>query len=117
MTDQERKEIRMAMGAQIEEIRSMLASHKESSKPVEPDNAIGRLTRMEAIGAKQISQASLDNSRARLGRLENALKRLDTTDYGICSMCEEDIPIKRLMLMPEATRCVACMEGMEAMEG
>ncbi len=111
MTKSEREEIRAAINAQMAGIRENLAAHKESSKPVEPDNAIGRLTRMEAIGARHISEASLDNASARLGRLENALKRLDTDDYGICSVCEEDIPFKRLMLVPESTRCVSCAES------
>lgn len=110
MTGNEREEIRAAMNAQMEKIKETLGAHKESSKPVEPDNAIGRLTRMEAINAKHISEASLNNARARLSRLENALKRLDTEDYGICSMCEEDIPFKRLKLIPESTRCVSCMK-------
>ncbi len=111
MTKNQRQEIRKAIEAQMAEIRENLAAHKESSKPVKPDNAIGRLTRMEAIGAKHISEASLLNARARLSRLENALKRLDTEDYGICSMCEEDIPHKRLMLVPESTRCVSCADS------
>ena len=108
MTEIEREEIRKAIASQMAEIRENLAAHKESSKPVEPDNAIGRLTRMEAINAKHISEATLENARARLARLENALKRLDTDDYGICSMCDEEIPFKRLMLVPESTRCVSC---------
>ncbi|KKL90015.1 hypothetical protein LCGC14_1908900 [marine sediment metagenome] len=108
MTDNEREEIRAAIASQMVEIRANLAAHKESSKPVEPDNAIGRLTRMEAINARHISEAALENALARLARLENTLKRLDTDDYGICSMCDEDIPFKRLMLVPESTRCVSC---------
>ncbi len=111
MTDKEREDIRAATVAQIAGIRENLAAHKESSKPVEPDNAIGRLTRMEAINAKHISEASLDNATARLARLENTLKRIDTEDYGICSMCEEDIPFKRLLLLPESTRCVPCHDS------
>ncbi len=110
MTDNERKQIRGAIVAQMAEIRDTLGAHEESSRPVEPDNAIGRLTRMEAINAKHISEATLDNARARLARLENTMKRLDTDDYGICSMCDEDIPFKRLMLVPDSTRCVPCMD-------
>ncbi len=110
MTDKEREEIRAEILAQMAEIKGSLAAHKESSKPVEPDNAIGRLTRMEAISARHISEASLENALARFSRLENALKRLDTEDYGICSMCEEDIPFKRLLLIPESTRCVSCIQ-------
>ena len=111
MTDQERKELKEKMLSQVEAIRVEIEAHKESSKPVEPDVAIGRLTRMDAISAKHISEASLQNSRNRLTLLERALGRIDTDeDFGVCSECDEPIPIARLMLLPEATRCVRCAE-------
>ncbi len=110
MTTREKEELRQKMLDQIESLREEIRSHEEGSKPVEPDNAIGRLTRMEAINAKSISEASLNSARTRLTRLENALKRIDSDDYGICSECDEPIPVKRLLIMPEATRCVRCSE-------
>jgi DnaK suppressor protein len=108
MTDAELEGIRDAILTLMEEIRASLAAHEEASRPVEPDRAIGRLTRLEAMQASHISGASLESARARLVRLDNALKRLDLDDFGICSVCEEEIPVKRLMVMPEATRCVSC---------
>ena len=110
MTPEELRQIEQVINTQMADIRATLGAHEKSARPVEPDNAIGRLTRMEAIGAKHISEASLENARSRLLRLENALKRLDTPDFGICLSCEEEIPVKRLMLLPEAMRCVRCSE-------
>jgi len=40
--------------------------------------------------------------------IERALARLETGDYGICEDCLEPIPIERLRVLPEATRCVRC---------
>ena len=112
MTKAERQELRGKIISQIEGLGHEIEAHKESSKPVEPDVAIGRLTRMDAISAKHISEASLVSARNRLTRLENALRRIDTDeDFGLCSECDEPIPIKRLMLMPESTRCVRCAEN------
>lgn len=110
MMDKERETLRRKIRSQIDDLKSEIKSHEEASKPVAPDNAIGRLTRMEAINARSISEANLHSARARLTRLENALKRIDTDDYGICAACEEPIPFKRLLLMPEAVRCVRCSE-------
>lgn len=111
MTEEERAEIRRAIAAQIDELTHMVEAHKASSKPVEPDVAIGRLTRMEAIGAKSISEASLASARARLTRLKTALERIDDDeDFGLCAECDDPIPFRRLMLIPEATRCVGCAE-------
>ena len=77
---------------------------------MEPVVAIGRLTRMVAISAMSIREANLASARNRLMRLENALRRIDTEEFGVCTECDEPIPIKRLMLLPESTRCVRCAE-------
>lgn len=111
MTEQERKDLRGRIESQMEEINQMVGSHRESSKPVAPDNAIGRLTRMEAISARHISEVSLTSARNRLVGLQNALIRIDSDeDYGLCIECDEPIPVKRLMLIPEALRCVRCAD-------
>jgi DnaK suppressor protein len=110
MNETEREEFKKKILSQIDDLQAEIKSHKESSRPVSPDNAIGRLTRMEAINAKSISEASLSSARTRLSRLQSALKRIDMPNFGLCFICEEPIPLKRLMLLPETTRCVNCME-------
>jgi DnaK suppressor protein len=47
-------------------------------------------------------------------RLQGTLTRVDAETYGICTDCGEPIPLKRLMLMPETGRCMACMSGRDA---
>ena len=54
-----KKEILSEIAAQKYQIKSL----QKSVKPVTRDNAIGRLTRMEAIGSKAISEASLNSAR------------------------------------------------------
>lgn len=50
-----------------------------------------------------------------LGRIDRALRKLATEpdDYGLCERCEEDIPQKRLALMPYASLCTACQAASE----
>ena len=110
MTDSQREELRHKMLEYIEQLKVEIASHKEASKPVEPDVAIGRLTRMDAIGAKNISEAAMRAAQSRLIRLENSLRRIDSDEFGLCIDCDEPIPIKRMMLLPESVRCVRCAE-------
>ncbi len=42
-----------------------------------------------------------------------ALERIERGDYGICELCGEPIPIKRLMAIPWASTCVMCQAGTE----
>jgi len=46
-----------------------------------------------------------------LGRLEtlvSAIRRLEAGTYGLCLGCDGPIPFGRLVVMPEATHCIAC---------
>lgn len=81
---------------------------KELTKPISPDNAIGRLSRMEAINEKSINEASLRNLEAKRSLLIQAIKRLKDGDYGECLQCGEMISEKRLKVVPEATLCLPC---------
>jgi len=110
MTDQERQEIKEKILAELEVTRRSIAELEELTKPIAPDDAIGRLTRMEAINSRSINEASLNQARAKLNKLERALGRVDKPDFGICAVCEKPIPIKRMLLMPETIKCVNCAE-------
>ena len=54
---------------EIEAQKNLIENLKETSKPVAPDNAIGRLTRMEAINSKSISDASLNSAKVKLEKV------------------------------------------------
>ena len=94
----------------ISEIKKDIKAFEKLSRPVSPDNAIGRLTRMEAINSRSINEAALNKSRQTLSQLEHALTRLNGPDFGLCIECDEPIPFGRLKIMPETSICVNCAE-------
>ena len=106
----EKQELKRNIEQAIEAQGILIASLAETSKPVAPDNAIGRLSRMEALNDRAVSEASLNAARHKLSRLENALSKVDQPDFGLCVSCDNPIPPGRILLMPEATRCVPCAE-------
>jgi DnaK suppressor protein len=81
---------------------------KEMTRPISPDNAIGRLSRLEAMNEKSINEASLRNLEMRILLLNQALKRIDDDQYGECLLCEQEILENRLKVLPEATMCINC---------
>ncbi len=46
-------------------------------------------------------------------RIDNALNRIDSGSFGICEDCDEQIPLKRLRVRPDATLCLNCQESNE----
>ena len=94
----------------IKEVEEEISNIKQLCTPISPDNAIGRLSRMEAINEKSINEASLRKLELRILNLNEALLRAKSEDFGICFRCEEEIPQKRLKILPESKVCVRCLE-------
>jgi DnaK suppressor protein len=112
MQEAEKKKLAGQIREKIATVRKDIDSYAELTKPVAPDDAIGRLTRMDAIGNKSIKEAALREAENTLAKLERALKMIDRPGFGLCIECEEPIPIARLMIMPESDMCVECAEAM-----
>lgn len=45
-----------------------------------------------------------------LNLIDDALRRIDEGNYGICENCKKPIPQKRLNAMPYARLCIKCQE-------
>jgi len=112
MKEEEKGELETHIRNKMEALRKDILSYRELTNPIPPDSAIGRLTRMEAIASKSINEAALHNAESTLSKLERALSTIDAPDFGLCKECEEPIPFKRLMIMPETDLCVECAEEM-----
>ncbi len=110
MNKHKKGELKHKIYEEIKILKHLINSFLETSKPVSPDNAIGRLTRMEAISSQGISEASLNSSKAKLAKLEKALEKFDFPDFGVCVRCSNSIPHERIMLIPESVLCVRCAE-------
>lgn len=50
-------------------------------------------------------------ARERLDEIDAAIRRLESGAYGTCRTCQRPIPVARLEIVPEATRCVGCASG------
>jgi DnaK suppressor protein len=45
--------------------------------------------------------------------IEQALQNIEDGEYGICDLCDEDIPIKRLKARPMVRYCISCKAKLE----
>jgi len=88
---------------------------KASAEVVELDQSkVGRLSRMDALQAQAMAQASEQRREQTLRRIDAALKRIDDDDYGYCLKCDEEINPKRLEFDPTVTLCIDCANKAEA---
>jgi DnaK suppressor protein len=112
MEKKQQRQLKGNIQKKLVAIKEDIASFELLTKPVSPDNAIGRLTRMEAINSKSINEAALRKAKDTRQKLERALAKIDDPDFGICRECEEPIPPARLMILPETELCVQCAENL-----
>jgi len=110
MTDEVQQKFKQIILKSISELEDSNLYLDEATQPIEPSVAIGRLSRMEAIGEKSVNEARHVNVKLRLEKLKNALNRIESGTYGICIRCREEIPEGRLQAVPETLICVPCAE-------
>nr|MBD3623672.1 hypothetical protein [Sunxiuqinia sp.] len=66
MTNEEHQQLVEIIHSEIEKLQSKADTLKYFTGPISPDDAIGRISRMDAINNKSVFDASLRNIKTRL---------------------------------------------------
>ena len=114
LTQEQRDHLKRALEALREELTQALDASQESVKPVELDQPIGRVSRIDAISQQHIAAASRKQHAMRLRRVNRALTALEKDEYGLCGHCEEPIGYRRLQAKPECILCLECQAAKES---
>jgi len=105
--------------SQLQELKEILRSERarltrsleraQRDGPVQLDQqAVGRLSRMDALMNEGLAQASMSRAREEVGLIEQALERIQNGTYGFCQTCREPIDVNRLTAIPETLHCASC---------
>jgi DnaK suppressor protein len=102
--------------AKLETLRDELSELSniaaDSRKPVELDQtSVGRLSRMDALQGQAMQLETERRREIERIRIDAALERIQAGDYGYCTVCDEDIPLKRLEHDPSAPNCIDCQRA------
>lgn len=103
-------EVKAIIETEIAKTEMLVAEYKELTKPIAPENAIGRISRMDAINNKSVTEAALRKSKEKLEKLKFALTKVDDDDFGVCIKCRKPIPLGRILIMPQSRTCVNCTQ-------
>ena len=93
---------------EIAKTKKSIAEYKELVKPIAPDVAIGRISRMDAINNKSVMEASLRQVEDKLKNLNKVFSQIGSAAFGICIKCKQPIPMGRILIRPESLHCVNC---------
>ena len=103
------KEIEKIISKELNETLISINEYKELTKPVSPENSIGRVSRMDAINNKSVMEESLRKLEAKYEKLKFIKTQTQNEDFGICLKCKNQIPLGRIMIIPESRFCVKCV--------
>lgn len=108
MNKEDKQDIKKRIFEELKKTEEAILDYKESTKPISPENAIGRVSRMDAINNKSVVEAALRKAKEKHNKLKLVLDKVEDTDFGLCMRCGGEIPIGRILLMPQSRNCVRC---------
>jgi len=96
------------------ELETQLASGEDATRPVTLDQqSVGRVSRIDAIQQQQMAIANQQQATLLAKRIELALQRIDSGEFGYCPQCGEPIAFARLQAQPFASLCLDCQSASE----
>lgn len=101
-------EIKEKIILEISKTEKTIIEFAEMSEPITPDNAIGRISRMDAINNKSVTEEALRQAKNKLENLKKMFSKINDPDFGLCLKCRQSIPIGRLLIRPESLYCINC---------
>ena len=90
------------------ELTALVSGAAEGAKPVDLDEPIGRISRVDAMQQQKMVAANRQAAQQRRRQVEAALDRIEAGEYGECQSCGEEIGPRRLKAQPEAPLCLDC---------
>ncbi len=96
--------------SRIVKFRKKIKDLEELTGPIAPDNAIGRVSRMDAIVNRSVLEAGLADAKLTLSRLNLAAQKIKTNEFGFCDHCNAEIQKNRILALPETIYCIKCAQ-------
>lgn len=109
LSDGQIEELRAELDIQLTKLARSMKVTDEALRPVELDQtAVGRLSRIDSLQNQGLTKNLREREQVKLAQLQEALARLETGVYGLCTQCSREVPFERLFVFPETPTCGAC---------
>jgi DnaK suppressor protein len=113
MNKKEKDEFRRLLAAKKESIIRKLTDTITESKEMESNVAQDLVDKAETSYTKEFLLSLSDGEREQLLLIDEALKRLEHGEFGVCQTCQKEIGGKRLEAIPWTPFCIDCQERNE----
>lgn len=116
MNKKELKRFQEILEKRKQEIAQQEEAIKEMGISFDPDDLPDEVDLATSETDQAISLRLRDRERVLLRKIDKALKKIETGEFGTCESCGEDIEVKRLEARPVADLCIRCKEEQEQQE-
>ena len=113
MNKKEKDEFRKLLAAKKETIIRKLSETITESKEMESNVAQDLVDKAETSYTKEFLLSLSDGEREQLLLIDEAIKRLEHNEFGVCQLCHKDIGGKRLEAIAWTPYCIDCQEKAE----
>jgi len=114
LNKKEKDEFRKLLVAKKESITRKLTETITESKEMESNVAQDLVDKAETSYTKEFLLSLSDGERDQLLLIDEALKRLEHGEFGVCQVCSKEIGAKRIVAIPWTPLCIDCQEKAEA---
>jgi len=101
-------QIKDLINTAIAKTEKRITEYEDMTQPVAPDDAIGRVSRMDAINNKSVTESALRKQQDKLQSLKYLITKVDSPEFGLCLKCKQPIQIERILYRPESRHCIQC---------
>jgi DnaK suppressor protein len=114
MNNNDLQKFKHLLETQRDELMDSQQMAQSSTETVELDQAsVGRVSRMDAMQLQAMAVGTTRLRHQQLRKISMALALIASGDYGYCSVCDDEINLKRLEIDPASTMCVPCASKQE----
>ena len=116
MKKRDREKFRKILTAQREELAGNAKRALTGDIHVDPDDFPDEIDSASSEVSLQFTGRLREREQGLLAKIDSALAKIETGEYGACISCGEDIGIKRLRARPVAELCIDCKSEQEKAE-
>lgn len=102
-------EVRLRLLAEKRELEEASGKTTSEREPVAVDQqSVGRIARMDSLQNQAMAIEAERRRQERIKRIDAALARIASGEFGACVRCGEEIDPRRLALDPTVPTCTRC---------
>lgn len=111
MYEKERLSIKTKLDIELIKANDLIDELSSITDVVSPESTLGDIITFDPLNKIEVSQRKLKLTYRNKRKILNMLNHIDNISSFLCDSCGKEIAIDRLIMMPKAGFCEACVDA------